>query len=650
MKIKVNAGFWTQIGQHVRVWRVGLLPGLLVIGLVAGARMTGSLQLLEWTAFDRALRSRPLEAPESRVVIVGINEEDIRRVGKYPIPDRELAMLLKALQSYQPAVIGLDLFRDITTDPDRAELAQVLRASPNLIGIEADVGSVATLKVKPPPELPPAQVGLADIILDPDGKLRRSLLASKVDSGTVKYSLPLLLAARYLKTQGIVLQHGTRASDPIRFGTITLPRFRAYTGGYVRAKAGGNQLLLNFRSHPTPFPVVSMMDVLQGKVKPELMRDRIVLVGVTASHSLNDTIMTDAVKGSFISEATGNTDEYQLLYGVENHAHAISQLISAVLDQRPLLRTWSEGWEYVWIVLWGLLGIALGLLLQSPWKTLLGLAIGSTCLVAIAYGGILFSWWFPVVPSLLALGAAGLTTALFDRDSRLLLEQRSLTLKRTYDAVHNGPLQTLAAMLRSVDDLPTETVRSQLQNLNQELRSVYESMQQAVVTGDQRYAQTPIDALLYQVYEDTLKRDLPGFSSIHTFIPPDFTLLTHCTLSTDQKQALCLFLQEALCNVGNHAVAASCLDVICRQDKNCYTLQVIDNGKELAASDRAASDIAREGRGTAQARELARSLRGRFQRHPHTPHGMVCELIWRSSHPWRLSHLFESMQRPRKRL
>ena len=650
MKIKVNTGFWTQIGQHVKVWRVGLLPGLLVIGLVAGARMTGSLQLLEWTAFDRALRSRPLEAPDSRVVIVGINEEDIRRVGKYPIPDHELATLLKALQSYQPAVIGLDLFRDIITDPNRAELAHVLSTSPNLIGIEADVGSAVTLKVKPPPELPPAQVGLADIILDPDGKLRRCLLASKVDSGIVKYSLPLLLTARYLKTKGIDLQQGTRASDPIRLGTTTLPRFRAHTGGYVRAKAGGNQLLLNFRSHPTPFLVVSMMDVLQGRVKPELMRDRIVLVGVTASHSLNDTIMTDALKGSLISEAIGNTDEYQLLYGVENHAHVISQLVSAVLDQRPLLRTWSEGWEYVWIVLWGLLGIALGLLLQSPWKTLLGLAIGSTCLVAIAYGGILFSWWLPVVPSLLALSAAGLTTALFDRDARLLLEQRSLALKRTYDAVHNGPLQTLAAMLRSMDDLPMETVRSQLQNLNQELRSVYESMQQAVVKGDQRYAHTPIDVLLYQVYEDTLKRDLPGFSSICTFIPPDFTLLKHCTLSTDQKQALCLFLQEALCNVGKHAVAANCLDVICRQKKNCYTLQVIDNGKELVASDRAASGMAREGRGTAQARELARSLRGRFQRYPHTPHGIVCELIWCSSNAWQFSHLFESTQHPRKGL
>jgi CHASE2 domain-containing sensor protein/two-component sensor histidine kinase len=640
MKIKVNARFWKQIEQHAKVWRIGILPGLMVIALITIARATGSLQFLELTAFDSFLRTRPLEAPDTRVVIVGINEEDIRVVGKYPIPDRELARLLRTLQRYQPTVIGLDLFRDLTTDPNRAELAQVFRTSPNLIGIEADLGASATLKVKPPPELPNSQVGLADIVIDSDGKLRRCLLASKVSSGQVKYSLSLLLAARYLKAKGITLQHGDRASDLIHFGAIALPRFRADTGGYVQAKAGGNQILLNFRSHPHPFRVISMTQVLKGEVQPEWLRGRIVLVGVTAPNSLNDTVTTFATKGSLLADAIGASgDDYKLLYGVENHAHSISQIVSAVLDQRPLLSTWSKGAEYLWILLWGLVGIALGLLLQSPWKTFLGLAGSSACLLTVSYGLMAISWWIPVVPALLALCAAGLTTSLFDRDSRLLLEQRSLTLKRTYDAVHNGPLQTLAAMLRSLDDLPPERLRSQLQNLNQELRLVYESMYQAIATGDQRYTQTPIHELLYQIYENTLKRDLPGFASIQTLIPPDFTPLQECPLSTDQKQALCIFLQEALCNVGKHTVDASCLNVICRRHKNWYALQVIDNGLPIL------SLVTREGRGTAQAKELARSLKGSFQRRPHPPRGMVCELVWRRPKPWwQFFHPFQSAQ------
>lgn len=54
------------------------------------ARMTGSLQVLEWMAFDQVLRLRPVESIESKILIVGIDENDIKTVGQYPIPDRTL--------------------------------------------------------------------------------------------------------------------------------------------------------------------------------------------------------------------------------------------------------------------------------------------------------------------------------------------------------------------------------------------------------------------------------------------------------------------------------------------------------------------------------------------------------------------------------
>ncbi|MGV0027422.1 CHASE2 domain-containing protein [Phormidesmis priestleyi] len=428
----MNQPFWRQIKQQTKIWRSGALPGLVVISCVMIARLTGSLQTLEWMALDELMRSRPVESADPQIVIVGINEDDIKAVGKYPIPDRALAKLLQTLQSYQPGAIGLDIFRDLKTGSDRAELSKILSNSPNLIGIESALSSQSSLTVKPPPELPIERVGIADVIVDPDGKLRRSLLASKVDDKT-RYSVPLLLAALYLKSKGIALQHGSRASDPIQFSEISLPRFRKNTGGYVNAKAGGNQVLLNFRSHAQPFTIVSLTDVMTGKVKPESIRDRIVLVGMVAA-SVNDTFMTSATKGTLLTNALESSEQYQLLYGVEYQAHATSQIINAVLNGRPMLQTWSEGWEYVWILGWGLLSIALGLMLQSPWKTLLSLAVSSICLVTIGAELIVSGWWIPIVPALLALCAAGLTTAFFDRDSRVLLEQRSLTLKHTYDA------------------------------------------------------------------------------------------------------------------------------------------------------------------------------------------------------------------------
>lgn len=627
----MNHQYWRKSKQQAKIWRSGALPGLAVIACIMIARLTGSLQVLEWMAFDGVLRSRPVEAAESQIVIVGINENDIKMVGQYPIPDQALANLLRRLESYQPRAIGLDLFRDLTTGTSRVELSQVLRNSSNLVGIEAALGPKSVLTVKPPPELPPERIGIADVVIDPDGKLRRSLLASKVD-GKTKYSVPLLLSAMYLRSKGIILQQGSRASDSIQFGEVGLPRFRSNTGGYVNAKAGGNQILLNFRSHPQPFMVVSMTDVLNGKVQPSLIRDRIVLIGMTAT-SVNDTFMTSATKGTLLSNALNSAEQYQMLYGVEYQAHATSQIINAVLNRRPLLRTWLEGWEYVWILAWGLVGIALGLMLQSPWKTLLGLAVSSFCLVLACGGLMILGWWIPLVPALLTLCAAGLTTSFFDRDSRILLEQRSLTLKRTYDAVHNGPLQTLAAILRSLDETYlVSPLRSQLEALNQELRSVYELMKQELLSGENRYIQTPLPELLYQIYEDTLQRDLSGFASIKVYIPPNFDPLKDCSLTPEQKQGLCLFLQEALCNVGKHAIAATRLDVVCTRQQDEWSLQILDNG-----SNGLRSDDFRSGRGTVQARELARSLGGKFARRSHSPQGVACELIWRNSQSFRSS-------------
>ena len=602
------------------------MPGLVVISCVVIARLTGYLQILDWMAFDQLLRSRPVESADPQIVIVGINEDDIKAVGKYPIPDRELAKLLQTLQSYQPRVIGLDIFRDLSTGSDRTELAKIL-SNTNLVGIEAALSTQSALTVKPPPELPINRVGIADVIIDPDGKLRRSLLASKVD-GKTRYSVPLLLAALYLKSKGIALRHGSHAGDPIRFNSIWLPRFWKNTGGYVNAETGGNQVLLNFRSHPHPFTIVSLTDVLAGKVKRESIRDRIVLVGMVAA-SVNDTFMTSATKGTLLSNALQSSEQYQLLYGVEYQAHATSQIINAVLNGRPLLQSWSEGWEYVWILGWGLLSIALGLILQSPWKTLLSLAVSSVCLVAICAEMLILGWWIPLVPALLALCAAGLTTSFFDRDCRVLLEQRSLTLKRTYDAVHNGPLQTLAAILRIIDETTSVMLlRSQLESLNQELRSVYEFMKQELLTGKNRFIQTPLPELLYEIYEATLQRDLPGFSSIKTYIPPDFDSLKDCVFTVEQKQGLCNFLQEALCNVGKHAIKASRLDVICMHQKNEWRLQIIDNGVNSIIHQ------APNGSGTDQAKELARSLGGKFQRRSHSPQGVICELSWQSSKSW----------------
>ncbi len=634
---------WHQLRKQAKLWRIGALPGLAVLSCVLLTRGMGTLQNLEWASYDQGLRARPVEAPDPRVVVIGINESDIRRIGAFPVPDRTLAQLLATLQTYKPRVIGLDLFRDLTNSPDRAELSKVLTNSPNLIGIEVTLSENPNQQIKPPPELPRDRIGVTDAILDPDGRLRRQLLATKVESGETRYSLATMLAKFYLQADGIRFQAGDRASTPLTFippttPPLTLPRFTKNSGGYINAAAGGNQLLLSFRNHPHPFTVLSLTDVVTGKVKPEQIRDRVVLVGMTNASS-NDTFMTSALpdQDSTHAPSVDTSHQYQLIYGVEINAHAVSAMISAVLDRRPSMQTWDDAWEYLWIVAWGVLGISLGLFFQSPWKTLLGLGCSCGILWIIGYGLLAQSLWIPLLPAVLACLGAGLTTALFDQRAKDLLEQRSLTLKHTYDAVHNGPLQTLAAILRS--ELPSERVQLQLQNLNRELRSVYDSMHQSLVSLDEADPLTPLPDLLYQVYERTLQRDLPGFTTIKTYIPPDFSCLAGCPLSPLQKQRLCIFLEEALCNVGKHAIEASYLDVVCEHQSTGYRLCIIDNGRSpLPDISSPQTGQNNGGWGTTQAQDLARQLNGEFRRRPHTPQGVACELFWSAKtalwQPW----------------
>ncbi len=401
-------------------------------------------------------------------------------------------------------------------------------------------------------------------------------MASKTYTGKLKYSLSLRLAQFYLREQGIKFDHGSRSYDPIKFGSSRLVRFLPNSGGYVGTDANGFQVLLNFRSHPQPFRTISLRDVLTKKIDPSWIRDRVVIIGMTAA-SVKDSFIISAVKNTLHTTALGvekSANQYQWIYGVEVHAHATSQIISHVLDKRPLLKVWSEIWEYLWILAWGLLGIILGLILQSPAKTLLSLGVTSIGLVGICYICLVLGWWIPLVPTLLALTSAGLTTFFFDRDLRALLEQRSLTLKRSFEAIHNGPLQSLAVILRNLgeEEIEAEKLRSQLEQLNRELRTIPEYLGQEMLSrNDSVYLegnevldlQTPIAEMLYYVYDITLRRNFQGFMTIQSFIPPNFEPLEECNLNANQKRSLYLFLQEALCNVGKHSQEATRLDVIC---------------------------------------------------------------------------------------
>lgn len=634
---------WQGIKQGIKreanIWRVGVLPGLLVIALILIARMTGQLQYAERVVLDYLLRSRPAEPTDERILIVGIDEADIRAIGTYPIPDQNLATLLQTLQRHQPAAIGLDIFRDLPVGPGHAQFAAILQQTPNLIGIEKVLPDQAGLTVDPPPMLPPERVGFVDSVLDADGALRRSLLGTADSTGNYRFSLTIRLAEQYLARQGQSLENGIRDPEAMRFGTTELPRFQPNTGSYVGEDAGGTQVLINFRSGPHPFRRVSLRDVVAGTVPDDWIRDRIVLIGVIA-FSVGDTFNIAAIKSS----NPGST------FGIEIQAHTISQIVSAVLDQRPLLHSWTEGWEYLWIVIWGILGISLGRLITSPIKLLLSLIGVGVILVVICYGALLIGWWIPLVPALLVLmiNGAGLTASLFyqqEQNLRARLQERQLVIEQTFDTIHNGPLQTLAKMLRNTQErgLSTDPLYQDLEYLNQELRAVYESIRRETLAQGGSFhlssdlkldLESPTHEILYEVYTYTLGREFPCFKTLKLKLTT-FENIDSRYLSLEQRRGLCRFLEEALCNVGKHAIGVTKITVICKQEQGQNLIRVIDNGAVSIPVLETDFDLLNwsGGRGTQQAKALARQLGGTFRRFPNTPQGTICELSWSTTKP-----------------
>ena len=623
----MKRNIWHKIKAELALWRMGAIPGVIVIFIVMLARWAGLLQTLEIATLDRFLRWRYAEPISDRILVVGINEADIRSFGTYPMSDRELAALIEKLSQYDPLAIGIDIFRDLPVQPGHDRLIEVFERYKNVYGVE----KVLPETVAPPPNLPSERVGFVDQVLDPNGNLRRSLISTSDSQGQFRFSLPILLAQTYLKPKGYALESVSDDEWAMAFNSTELNRFQSNSGGYIRADAAGNQLLLNFRSGREPFRVVSLQQIKDGKVDPKWIRDRIVLIGITAS-SVKDVINAPGI----------DNNPYGLVYGVEINAHAISQIISTVLDGRPLLNSLTETQEYFLILFFGLLGISLTRILKSASKITFGLSIIVFVLISISYLLLAtIGLWLPIIPAFLVLSINGASLAAtnfyrYQQNLKLQLQERQFIIDYTFDTIHNGPVQTLKQLLRETqqENFDRNFVSHKLVQLDRELKTVYQSIQQeTIIDGDSVYIgntkidlQNPTKEILYQVYSSTLERNFPYFQNLKYKIVK-FEDIDCQELTIEQKRNLCRFLEEALCNVGKHAKETTRLKVTCIQQKNRNIVRIEDNGVGIVNPS---NNIFSQGRGTKQALNLAKQLGGKFERYSKSSRGSVCELSWPS--------------------
>ncbi|MBF2029770.1 MAG: adenylate/guanylate cyclase domain-containing protein [Oscillatoriales cyanobacterium C42_A2020_001] len=455
-------------------------------GLVILLRLSGALQPYEWMAFDQLMRSRPSEAADPRIVIVGVNEDDLRKTRRWPLDDATLARLIQRIKQQQPVAIGLDLYRDFPVEPGHSELVNLFKTTPNLIGIE-NRGGIKNVPVAPPPVLKQLnQVASNDVVQDGDGKVRRVILFIGEDA---QETLGLRLARLYLEKQNI-LAEADPATDYLKFKQAVFPKFQANDGAYIKADDGEYQILLNYRGPANSFQTVSLMEVLNGNIPANLMRDRIVLIGPTAT----------SIKDFFYTPYSGNSiTTPETMAGVEIQANLASQILSSTLDGRTGIQGWQDWQEMVWIIAWATVGTILAWSARAPRWAIGGILLLASSLVAASYLAFLAGWWIPIVPAVLALlTSTGLITSYIAylehaerqtimnifgrhvspkiaeaiwRDRDQLLQQGRLTGRR----------MTATVLFSDIKDFTTVSERTSPEVLMSWLNEYMEAMTQAVL-------------------------------------------------------------------------------------------------------------------------------------------------------------------------
>jgi adenylate cyclase len=252
--------------------------------------------------------------------------------------------------------------------------------------------------IAPPPILAElGQVGLADQVLDGDGKVRRALLSVR-RQGKLTLNLGLELALSYLKTQGITPQN--LPNNRIQIGKALLVPFESSDGGYVGADEGGYQILLNYHGAQQQFQTISFMDVLENRIPPKLVQNRVVLIGATAE-STNDLFQTPYSSRIF--------DNPEQMAGVFLHANVTSQILNAAMNGHPMLQVWFRGVEWLWILLWSGAGTLFSWYFKSLKHLVAVIALTIFTLMTITYLAFLLGWWIPIVPPIIGLAVAAVS-------------------------------------------------------------------------------------------------------------------------------------------------------------------------------------------------------------------------------------------------
>lgn len=353
--------------RMVREW---LWVCLILLPLTAMLSMTQGLALSN-LLYDNLRRLSPLPV-DPRILIVTIDDYSLQQLGQWPWSRAMHAQLLDRLSAANVKGVLFDvIFSEPDSHPENDQLLAQAACRAGNVSVPLLREDVARYG-QPLGEIEPVDplnhcakgVGHINAEADADG-IVRSVYLSEGPAQKTRPQLAWLLYEETLADKGNAPMPGTPALPSVQ--------------GWQRA----HEIRIPFIHSDAGFPTVPYVSVLRGEVPPELLRDRLILIGSTAA-GLGDRYVTPQSAG------IGTTP------GIEIQANILNGLLQkrsiVVFDQRLA--------ALLSIVI---VGELLGLLLVRP-RRALWLTLGAMTAALLVSSVLLrLGWWWSPAASLVGI-------------------------------------------------------------------------------------------------------------------------------------------------------------------------------------------------------------------------------------------------------
>ena len=161
--------------------------------------------------------------------------------------------------------------------------------------------------------------------------------------------------------------------------------------------------MINFTEDEQSFDSFTLTDLLEDKVDSLRINNKIVIVGATAE-SKKDRYPTPRSDWSI---GRGK------MPGMVIHGIVSSQVLRGFRTANTMIHNHAQNLEYLWVIVWSLLGASIASSLLLPFKIFIAIAIGLTFLLVSTNLLFIWAWWIPFISPALGMVLAALMFTVF---------------------------------------------------------------------------------------------------------------------------------------------------------------------------------------------------------------------------------------------